>query len=252
MSACQIFKIKSSVAKSNLAKSFVKLAKTQKQFFKDIFPWELAENSEVLMIIAATDLMSLRPTKKRSCTVVPRTDSKICGWLTALVDHNQRSVYLCELSCRSAVDNDPKFKGVAYRMFEELRGWCVENDISYINLYPLNDIVASIYRRWGLTELPYKNVATGQAKKSVRMFYKLDVFPNEDNVARMSTPPADFDTLAEILTASQSAMVQRIKEEKPAMYKEVRMYIEGLVALCDDEDEMEHEISLYLKEFNTP
>lgn len=248
--ACQIFKIRSAVEESNLAKSFVKLAKSQKQFFTDIFPWEVAVDKEVLMIIAATDLMNLRPTKKRACSVVPKNDSKICGWLTAMIDEKRRLVYLCELSCRSAVDKDPKFKGVAHRLFEELRQWCTENDIGYIFLFPLNETVASIYRRWGLTELPYLNAQTGQAKTSVHQFFKLDVLPSMNNVAQMSKP-RDYDDLAESLTASQNALLQRIREQQPKLYDDVRMTIEGLIVLCEDDgDELQNEIGVYLKQFN--
>jgi hypothetical protein len=247
--ACQIFKIRSAVENSSLAKSFVKLAKTQKPFFTDIFPWEVAVDKEVLMIIAATDLMNLRPTKRRACSVVPRNDSKICGWMTAVIDEKRRIVYLCELSCRSAVDKDPKFKGVAYRLFEELRQWCVENDIGYIFLYPLNETVASIYRRWGLTELPYFNTQTGQAKSSVHQFYKLDVLPSMNNVAKMSKP-IDYESLADSLTESQNALLQRIREHQPKLYDNVRLNIEGLIVLCEDGDELEQEIGIYLKQFN--
>jgi GNAT superfamily N-acetyltransferase len=244
---CDIFKVHTPVAKSGLAKSFVNLAKSQEKFFRDIFPWRLAENSDMLMLIAATDLKRLRQTSARACSAAPTDRTRICGWLTAIVD-KKNTVYLSEFSCRSAVDKDPMFRGVAQRLFEELKAWCAGNGIRYIYLYPLNATVEAIYERWGLSKQIYTNSQTGQSKTTKHMFYRLSTLPTPENLTKMSRPTLDYDVIAEHLTRSQNALLRRIRDERPDVYLDITKTIEGLIAVCEeDPDVLDGEIASYLR-----
>lgn len=230
--ACEVVVIDGQYTNPETVQKFVNIAKKQKDAFRQIFPWEISLKKRVVMIIASTNLRKLRS------TTAPSGFSKICGWLTAFVDYRDKSCYISELSSRSVSDKAPEFRGVAYRLYQELITFCQKKNLKYIYLYPLNDVVKSIYEKWGLQPVEYKNVNTSQVKKTTHMFYQLDLgyLPNNRRLDEMSRPSEidDFETIAEYLTNSNKTMLESLKINNKNMFDDIVMNLEALVAICED------------------
>lgn len=249
---CELFKVHLPVHNSGLLDAFVNMAQSQKSGFVDVFPWHIARNKDILMIISASNLMELRSCKRRSIQRVPTRDTNICGWLSAIVF--DKSVYLAEISSRRNADGKAMYKGIGKAMFDELVKWSIEHGKDYIYLYPLNDEVATIYKKWNLTKVCYK-ANSGDKIQSKFMFYKLNLLPSQNQVKAMDPDisTTDFDTISDVLSASQKSFMKRLLEsEDKSLYDEIIDNIQCILSLCDDEDELKTEIEKYFSSVVPP
>lgn len=249
--SCELFIINKKVESNGLINTFVNLAQSQRNAFVDIFPWDSAKGQDLLMIVAATDMMSLRACRNRTVTKIPRQTTKICGWLTAIVFND--SVYLSEISSRSATNSNVAYKGIGKRMFDKLVEWCVKNKKDYIYLYPLNERVKDLYEsKWGLTPVEFTNAVTHQTKKSKRLFYKLRALPAQSKVATMENTAEfsedEFDIIQDELSKSQIIFMNKLKSTNKDAYEQIMRSIESLISLCEDEDDQQQHIKDYFEE----
>lgn len=239
--ACELVTVDLGVPGSGILDAFVNLAKSQKEYFTDIFPWNIAKNSNIIMIIGATNLRHLRQSCRKGMSKAPSASTKICGWLTAIVSEDG-SVYLAEISSRGAVDGDSTYKGMGRRLFSELISWCQRNNMGYIYLFPLNERVECIYRNWGLKKLSY--VDDGYSKTTKKMFYRLSTLPDTEKIRSIqnSVDLSEIDIIAHALSERQMQFMEKLAEAKEtdknaeALFNKLSESIQGLIAICDDSE----------------
>jgi hypothetical protein len=247
MNSCDIIEIDGDTAHPETVKKFVKIANTQKHTFKDVYPWHIALNKSVLMFAAFTNLKNLRKTK------IPSGSTELCGWLTAFIDKDKKSAYIAELSSRSVTDKDPRFKGVAYKLYIRLINYCKNNDLKYIYLVPLNSIVESIYIKWGLKKLDYQNTNSKNNKKTMHMFYLLNVddIPDNNTLADLSKPFTyeEMNTIAEHLSNTQIDMIENIKTSDKNLYSDIIDNLSLIISLCDESNNVDKEVGKCLQKY---
>lgn len=251
--SCELFTVDLGVQSSRLLDAFVNLAQTQKSGFIDVFPWHIAQNNNVIMIIAATNLMELRACKRRATglTKMPTRDTNICGWLSAIV--NEKSVYLAEISSRRKCDGSAQYPGIGKILFDKLVEWSNKNHKDYICLYPLSEAVEQVYIKWGLTKIEYPQNNTGKPSPSKLMFYKLKLLPSANQVKTIDPiTTTDFDIISSALNESQKGFMEHLSTSKDpnakSLFKQIIEDVQCLLSLCDEEEELESEIEKYFKE----
>lgn len=250
---CELVVVDLGVPSCGILDAFVNLAQSQREKFVDIFPWHIAKDRNIIMIIAATNLRQLREScRSGGVSKVPTESTQICGWLTAIVSED-RSVYLAEISSRGAVDGKPTYKGIGRLLFSELISWSQSNTMSYIYLFPLNERVECIYKRWGLQKLEYSE--SGSMKTTRKMFYIWDVRPDNTKIKSIqnSIKLTDMDIIAHALTDKQMKFMAELAEKKKNdqnaadLYDKISESIQGLIAICD-EMELSEKVTEYFQD----
>jgi hypothetical protein len=151
-----------------------KIADSQQDAFKSIFPWkkQCEEASDHIHYVAQSP------------------NGIICGWLTARLveEFGQHYMYLNEISTRRI--KDELYGGVGLTLHAALVKDAKEAGVDFIYLYPLNPEVAAIYKRaeWGYTE---------QRPEIVQLFLILRAPPNRAMLDSVMPPnPRSFMTMA--------------------------------------------------------
>lgn len=151
-----------------------KIADSQQDAFKTIFPWkkQCEEASDHIHYVAQAP------------------NGIICGWLTARLveEFGQHYMYLNEISTRRI--KDELYGGVGMTLHAALVKDAREAGVDFIYLYPLTPEVAAIYKRpeWGYTE---------QRPEVVQLFLILRAPPNRAMLDSVMPPnPRSFMTMA--------------------------------------------------------
>ena len=151
-----------------------KIAESQQDAFKSIFPWK----------------KQCDEAKDHIHYVAQSPAGIICGWLTARLveEFGQHYIYLNEISTRRI--KDELYGGVGLKLHDALVKDAKDAGVDFIYLYPLNTEVAAIYKRaeWGYVE---------QRPEVVQLFLILRAPPNRAMLDSIMPPnPRTFMTMA--------------------------------------------------------
>ena len=246
--ACKIFTIHKN---RSLFNAFKKKAEQQSRDFIQVFPWKIDNYLDsYVMFVAATDVSCI--SNPKDCDNV---ESVICGWITAMIEKDEGAVYLSQITSQSAVHkDDSRFMGVAKRLFVELVSWCENNNKSFIYLFPLNDKVRSIYRKWGFYDhgkYQYMDIKNSPSKKWFQKQRDHEEKQIKEEIKEQ------FDTVAKYTRKSQKKTLYKVQQEFPDVFEQLLntvQYFESMIDELSDEDQEleEDEIREYIADSLAP
>jgi len=192
--------------------------------FKNIFPWkkQCSEESVHFHYVARNSA------------------GLICGWMTVLwkTEFGQKYVYINEITTRRI--KDEFYGGVGQRLHTRLVEDANAGGAEFIYLYPLNPVVAEIYKKWGYVHA---------RPEIVNMFLMLKGAPNRAMLDSLMPPDPRIIMVAvhefAMRRPQDNALLELIEKTRrnmlsnPAKMRELKEtleIIEGTEYLEEDDD----------------
>lgn len=106
------------------------IAKSQKEAFSDVYPWEDVNDKIHYIMISSSGIL--------------------CAWMSVYIDKLNNCLLIDELTSRSSTDR--QYRGCAYRLhkflLEDVKNR-LYGTIDFIYLIPFSDKVKEVYIKWG-------------------------------------------------------------------------------------------------------